>query len=180
MRLLTETQLPAGRVQIRMAASNGAAKAGSVVYDLEVPDFAKGSLVLSGVSIGSSASAHVMTMNSKSPLAESLPGSITSSREFDGGDTLGIYVEAYENLKDAIAHSVNFTAELRADGGTVVRKVSDERSSSELQAKRGGYGFAAELPLTDVAAGIYVIHVEARSNGAGRPTVGKDIQIRIR
>ena len=71
------------------------------------------------------------------------------------------------------------SAELRAEGCTVVRKVSEDRSSSELQGKRGGYGFAAQLPLNDVAPGIYVLHVEARVNAGNRPTVSKDIQIRV-
>ena len=73
-----------------------------------------------------------------------------------------------------------FTAELRAEGGTAVRKVSEERSSSELQGKRGGYGFNAQLPLDDVAPGLYVIHVEARANAGDRPAVSRDIQIRVR
>ena len=110
-----------------------------------------------------------MTMNAKSPFAASLPGNITSTRVFDAGDTLGIYAEAYESLKDATPHTVDLTAELRAEGGTVVRKVSEERSSKELQGQRGGYGFAAQLPLGDVAPGIYVIHVEARANVGDRP-----------
>jgi len=121
-----------------------------------------------------------MTMNAKSPFAASLPGNITSTRVFDAGDTLGMYVEAYESLKDTTPHTVTLTAELRAEGGTAVRKVSEERSSSELQGKRGGYGFSAQLPLGDVAPGIYVIHVEARANVRDQPTISKDIQIRIR
>jgi len=75
---------------------------------------------------------------------------------------------------------VELTAELRAEGGTLVRRVAEERSSKELQGKRGGYGFAAQLPLNDAAPGIYVIHVEARANIRERPTVSRDIQIRIR
>jgi hypothetical protein len=91
-----------------------------------------------------------------------------------------MYTEVYETLKDTVPHTVALTAQLRAEGGTVVRSVSDERSSSELKGTRGGYGFAAQLPLDDVAPGIYVIHVEARANVGDRPAVSKDIQIRVR
>ena len=180
IRMVVETTLAPGRYQMRIAAGNRETKAGSVVYDLEVPDFTKAPLVMSGVSIGSAATSQIMTMNAKSSFAASLPGNITSTRVFDVGDTLGIYAEVYESLKDATPHTVDLTAELRAEGGTVVRTVSDERSSSELQGKRGGYGFSAQLPLNDVAPGIYVIHVEARANVGNRPTVSKDIQIRVR
>jgi VWFA-related protein len=180
IRMVIETALAPGRYQMRIAAGNREAKSGSVVYDLDVPDFTKAPLIMSGVSIGSVATSRIMTMNAKSPFAASLPGNITSTRVFDVGDTLGMYVEAYESLKDTTPHTVTLTAELRAEGGTAVRKVSEERSSKELQGKRGGYGFSAQLPLGDVAPGIYVIHLEARANVGDRPTVGKDIQIRVR
>jgi hypothetical protein len=180
IRMMAETALAPGRYQMRIAAGNGAGRSGSVVYDLDVPDFTKEPLVLSGVSIGSATSARIMTMNSKSPFVATLPGNITSLREFDAGDTLGLYVEAYENRKDSTPHTVDLTAELRAEGGTLVRKVSEQRSSTELQGTRGGYGFAPQLPLNDVAPGIYVIHVEARANVGNRPTVSRDIQIRVR
>ena len=80
--------------------ATGTAKAGSVVYDLDVPDFTKAPLVMSGVSIGSVATSRIMTMNAKSAFAATLPGNITSTRVFDAGDTLGIYAEVYESVKD--------------------------------------------------------------------------------
>jgi VWFA-related protein len=180
IRMLVETTLAPGRYQVRVAAGNGAGKAGSVVYDLDVPDFTKDALIMSGVTIGSAATSQIMTMNAKTAFAATIPGNVTSTRVFDSGDTLGIYAEVYETLRNATAHTVTLTAELRAEGGTAVRTVSDERSSSELQGKRGGYGFSAQLPLNDVAAGVYVVHVEARANVGDRPTVSKDIQIRVR
>ena len=180
IRMMAETTLAPGRYQMRIAAGNRESKSGSVVYDLDVPDFTKDQLVMSGVTIGSAATSRIMTVNSKTPFASTIPGNITAQREFDAGDTLAVYAEVYETLKDATSHTVALTAELRAEGGTVVRTVSDERSSSELQGKRGGYGFSAQLPLNDVAPGLYVIHVEARANAGNRPTVSKDVQIRVR
>jgi hypothetical protein len=38
----------------------------------------------------------------------------------------------------------------------------------------------AQVPLDDATPGIYVIHVEARANIGARPTVSRDIQIRVR
>jgi hypothetical protein len=180
VRVLFETTLAPGRYQMRIAAGNRETKAGSVIYDLDVPDFTKDALVMSGVAIGSAATSRIMTMNAKADFVSSLPGNVSSTRTFDVGDTLGIYAEVYETVKDAVPHTVGLTAELRAEGGTTVRAVSDERSSTELQGKRGGYGFSAQLPLNDVAPGLYVVHVEARVNAGNRPTVSKDVQIRVR
>jgi hypothetical protein len=180
IRMVAEMTLAPGRYQLRIAAGNRDSKNGSVVYDLDVPDFSKDQFIMSGVTIGSAATSRIMTLNGKTPFAATIPGNITAQREFDAGDTLGVYAEVYETLRDATSHTVALTAELRAEGGTVVRAVSDERSSSELQGKRGGYGFSAQLPLNDVAPGLYVIHVEARANVGNRPTVSRDIQIRVR
>jgi VWFA-related protein len=181
IRMIFETTLAPGRYQMRIAAGNRDSKAGSVVYDLDVPDFTKDALVMSGVAMGSAATSQIMTMNAKgATFAAALPGNITSTRVFDSGDTLGLYAEMYETLKNAAPHTVTLTADLRAEGGTVVRNVSEERSSSELQGKRGGYGFSAQLPLNDVAPGLYVIHVEARANVGNRVTVSRDIQIRVK
>jgi hypothetical protein len=180
IRIMAETTLPPGRYQMRIAAGNRETKAGSVVYDIDVPDFTKDPLVMSGVAIGSAATSQIMTVNAKTPFTSTLPGNVTSTRVFGVGDTLGIYAEVYETLKGATPHMVALTAQLRAEGGRVVRSVSDERSSSELQGTRGGYGFSAQLPLNDAAPGVYVIHVEARANTGDRPTVSKDIQIRVR
>lgn len=180
IRMVFETELEPGRYQMRIAAGNRENKAGSVVYDLDVPDFSKGPLTLSGVAIGSAATSQIMTMNGKSGFASTLPGNVSATREFNAGDTIGIYAEAYENRQNTAPHTVAFSAELRAEGGTVVRSVSDERSSKELQGKRGGYGFVAQLPLEGTAPGLYVIHVEARANAGDRPAVSRDIQIRVR
>ena len=62
----------------------------------------------------------------------------------------------------------------------MVQQVSEERSSTELQGKSGGYGFQARLPLDSVESGLYVIHVEGRSRASQDTVVSRDIQIRVR
>jgi hypothetical protein len=177
IRTTDETQLPPGRYQIRVAAGNKAGKSGSVVYDLEVPDFTKAPLVLSGVAVTSSSMSRVMTMRPEQTLASVLPGPITATRLFDAGDALAIFVEVYDNVKDP--HSVDIAAELREEGGRSVRRVAEQRSPAELKG-RGGYGFTAKLALEGLQAGLYVIHVEARSTSETHPAASKDIQIRVR
>ena len=61
LRVVTEFGLPSGRYQIRVASA-GATSSGSVVYDLDVPDFRKESLSMSGVALTSDAAAGVFTM----------------------------------------------------------------------------------------------------------------------
>ena len=179
-RVLLEPRLPPGRYQLRVGAGNTGGRAGSVVYDLEVPDFTKGALVMSGVSLTSVGQSTVQTARLKDPLNGLLPAPMTATRNFAADDTLAIYTEVYEPGRRAAAHTVDMKFELRADEGRVVTTRSEERSSKELEGKPGGYGFLTELPLNGLTPGIYVIHVEARANIGERPTVSRDVQIRVR
>jgi VWFA-related protein len=186
LRVLSQANLPPGRYQVRVVAGNKSGKAGSVVYDLEVPDFTKAPLVMSGVALTAASAGQAPTIKPKDPLGDFLPGPPTAAREFERGDLLVLFAEFYENVRNAPAHQLDFRAELRAEGGRVVQAVTDERSSTELQGTNGGYGFQARLPLDSVEPGLYVIHVEGRSRGnqdsaAGRDgVVSRDIQIRVR
>jgi len=178
-RLITQTNLPPGRYQLRMAVSSKNGKAGSVLYDLEVPDFYKGPFVMSGVTLTAVSAGLAPTMKVKDPLADFLPGPPTATREFDAGDTLMFFVEFYENAGNGPAHMVDLKAELRGENGRVVLEAAEQRSSTEVKGS-GGYGFAGRLPLSDLAPGLYVLHVEGRVRSGDNPTASRDIQIRIR
>ena len=178
-RVLSQANLPPGRYQLRVAVGTATGKAGSVLYDLEVPDFYKAPLSMSGVAITSAAAAQVTTVRPKNPLGDFLPGAPTTIREFPRGDTLAIFAEFYENAGNAAAHMLDFRAELRAEGGRVVREAAEQRSSTELQGRPGGYGFSPRLTL-DVDPGLYVLHVEGRSRAGNQPAVSRDILITLR
>jgi VWFA-related protein len=180
IRVLSQTNLPPGRYQMRVAAGNKTGKAGSVVYDLDVPDFNKAPFVMSGVALTAASAGQAPTIKPKDPLGDFLPGPPTTVREFERGDLVVLFTEFYENARGAAVHMLDFKAELRAEGGRVVQQVTDERSSTELQGSTGGYGFNARLPLDGVEPGLYVIHVEGRSRVNQDSVASKDIQIRVR
>lgn len=177
--ILSEMRLDPGTYQIRAAIGNGDLKAGSVVYDLEVPDFSRGALQMSGVALTASSMAGVTALAPKNPLRDFLPTAPTTVREFSASDRLVVFVEVYDNLKTDAAHTVDLKATLRAEDGREIRSVSEERSSAELTGGTGGFGFRADLPLEDAAPGLYVIHIEARANVGDRPVVSRDVLIRI-
>jgi VWFA-related protein len=179
-RLVNQVSLPPGRYQLRVAASTRGGRTGSVLYDLEVPDFSKEKFAMSGVTLTSRAAAEAPTVKPKDPLADYLPGPPTTMREFARDDTIAIFAEFYENNPGAPAHRLEFKAELREEGGRVVRNVTEERSSTDLQGGSGGYGFSARLPLDDVEPGLYVLHVEGQPRIGDLPAVSRDIQIRVR
>jgi hypothetical protein len=133
---------------------------------------------MSGVAITSRSLSNVTVMRPKDPLKDALPGPITAAREFPRGDVITLFAEVYENGSKT-THSLDLSAELRAEDGRVVNRVNEQRSSAELKGSSGGYGFTPSLPLT-VAPGRYLIHVEARSSLGERLIVSRDIVIRIR
>ena len=180
LHVLGEMRLEPGRYQIRAAISNADTKAGSVVYDIDVPDFSKGPLLMSGVALTASSMRNLVVITTKNPLRDFLPAAPTTAREFSADDTIVVFAEIYDNLKTAAPHTVDLTATLRADDGREIRSVSEERSSSELTGTTGGFGFRADLPLADVAPGLYVIHIEARANAGDRPVASRDVTIRVK
>ncbi len=178
-RVISSIDLPPGRYTMRIGAreANGK-KAGSVSYDLEVPDFAKEKLLMSSLAMTSVASSAAPTARSKDPLQQLLPGPLSSYREFPQGDELAIFTEVYDN-SGAQPHKVEISASLKAEGGQSVFDTREERDSSELKGSSGGYGFSARIPLRDVAAGSYVLRVEAKSRLGDQPTTARETVIRV-
>lgn len=178
-RVVSQMNLPPGRYQLRIAAGNRTGKAGSVLYDLEVPDFYKAPFVMSGVSITSASALQGATMKAKDPLGDFLPGPPTASRVFQRNDTLALFAEVYESSSGGPVHAVDLVAELRDERGAVVREVREERSSTEVRGG-GGYGFSPRLPLEGLAPGSYVLHVGGQSRSGDRPSASRDVLITIK
>ncbi len=179
MRLVTGFDVPPGRYQLRVAAHEAAGdRAGSVFWNLELPDFTKSSITMGNVAIASTGAVRTPTSDDSSTLKDVLPGPPTASREFALEDTLAVYAEVYDN--DASKpHVVDLSATVHADDGTQVFVTNDQRNSSDIKADRGGYTYLARVPLQDLVPGRYVLTVEAKSRLGGDP-VTKEIQFTIK
>jgi VWFA-related protein len=170
LRTQSAITLSPGRYQLRVAGGNSqAAKIGSVMYDLDVPDFRQGRLALSAVALSTTGSDRPVTVI-PTP-ANVLPFFPTLSREFAAGSSITLYVEAYDNDGRDSA-SVELKVEVRGERGQVVRSGRDRRARSA----KGTETFVVAVPL-DVNPGNYVLHVEAMM---GADAAGRDIPIRVR
>lgn len=174
VRLVSEIQVPSGRYQLRVAGGTKD-RAGSVMYDLEVPEYGKTPLALSGLALTAPADAATVDLSTR---ARTLPGAVTTRREFAAAETLTVYTEVYDNVRKAPAHTVDLKVELRATDGRVLRTVAQQRSSTELSG--GMNGFTVEVPLNGATAGDHVLHVEARANVDEPLIVSQNVPIRIR
>jgi hypothetical protein len=153
-----------------------------VVYDLDVPDFSKGALAISGVALTSRSAAAITTLRPRDPLADALPGPSTASRDFAQDDEIVLFAEVYDNRQPGRQDApsmIALAAELRDGRGDVVRMTSEQRLSTAPRRKSGGHGFTLRLPLKDVPPGAYVLNVEARSEGEPR-TASRQVPIRVK
>jgi VWFA-related protein len=180
VRLMLEPKLPPGIYQIRFGVAEGGRHSGSVLYDIEVPDFAKRPLTLSGVSLTSVETSGLHVSSGQNVLTEVMPGPMTATRQFSGNDRVAVYAEVYDNVREANPHVVSVRAVLRTLEGVPVKTVAAERSSAVMNRRQDGYGFLFEIPLNGVPAGPYVLNVEATAVVGDRPTDSRDIPIRVR
>jgi hypothetical protein len=57
---------------------------------------------------------------------------------------------------------------------------TDERSSDDLQGKKGGYGYTREFPLGQLPPGRYVLRVSARALLTNGGSTTREVEFRIR
>ena len=180
LRVVSEILLPPGRYQLRAAAAEeGAGGTASVLYDLEVPDFYAQGLSMSGLALSSALASAGPTVKPKDPLATGLMGPPAALREFDRRDTIAIFAEFYENLKNAPAHMIDVASTIRDETGRTVFEHREERSSTDLQGAAGGYGYGIQIPLRDIAPGTYLLRVAGRSRAENGQTVAREVLIRV-
>jgi len=180
VRLTRRLQLPPGTYQLRIGAreTNGGL-VGSVMYDLDVPDFGKTDLSMGGVLLTSAFAGRMPTANPDPDFKEILPASPTAVREFPSGDQLTLAVDVYDN-KAATPHRVEIRTSVTADDGAVVFSSKDERRSEELKGVNGTYGHVTAVPLKGVTPGRYVLRVEAQSFLSNGATAAREIEFTVR
>jgi len=179
VRVLNRVDLPPGRYQVRAAARDaGKNLLGSVIYDLEVPDFYKQNMSMSGVMLTSLAGAAMMTAKPDEQLKAVLPAPPVGLRTFPQNDEIALFTEIYDNSGKA-PHKVDIATSVLTDEGKQVFKVEDQRDSSELAGAKGGYGYTTRVPLSDIPPGLYVLNVEARSRLGNDNVVTRQVQFRV-
>lgn len=181
MRVISEMTLPPGRHQLRAAvADQGGTRSGSVLYDIEIPDFAARGLTMSGVSLTAASGNATPTVRPKDPLKDVLPGPPVTVREFVRADTLALFAEFYEDAAGTSAHTVTLSTTVRGEDGRVLFENVEERSSADLQGTSGGYGYGVQIPLADIEPGTYVIRVEGQSRADNDDqAVARDLVVRV-
>jgi VWFA-related protein len=157
LRFFDRLTLPVGRHEIRMAVHQPGGATGSVVAYVEVPDFARAPLVMSGLVLTTTGAAPPALLGD-ARLRGLLSADPTTRRRFARSETLTAFVEVYPEARLKVDDVVTIATLAPARGGTA-RTVPTSRVGDES----GRAGYTVRLRLADVSPGEYVLTLEAKA-----------------
>src|SRR5712691_9923736 len=169
-RVLSSLDVAPGRYQVRIAGrAVNSDTSGSVFYDLEVPEFDKQPLALSGLVLTSAFARLVPTAGAVPLLKDALPGPPTATRVFYPFDTVALFAEIYDG--EATPHTLDVVTTLTAADGSIAYRSADERSTGARRGDAAGAPLvhAAQVPLKDLAPGIYTLRLAVKSRLGKKP-----------
>ncbi len=171
--LLARLDLPPGRYQLRAAAQSSLqSKAGSIFYDLDVPDFAKPRLSLSGVTVSVTEGPMAAP---KDGLATLLPHTPTTARDFERDRQVTAFLRVYRP-GGAAAGAVNVAVSILDGAGAPVFSRRDVLEGSRFTAD-GAADYPIELPLDRLKPGEHLLTVSASAGGA---TASRELRFTVR
>jgi VWFA-related protein len=164
LRTLNRISLPPGPYQLRVAVHDpGRSVSGSIVYDMNVPDFDRLPLSMSGLLIMSIAGSRIVTAKIDDEAKALLPAPPSALRTFPQNDELGVFAEVYENSGGTAPAKVVISTTVRTAAGDIVFEEEEEPQSGGQQAGPRAYRHNARIPLSSLEPGAYLLSVEARS-----------------
>jgi hypothetical protein len=173
--------LPPGFYQLRIAARDGGAGVvGSVHYDLDVPDFAKLPVALSGVVVSAEGAGQVPSPQPDAELDKWLPATPVTQREFASGDTLTAIAAVYAQGSAAVQPVAVSTTVVGA-GSRVHYQHRDRYEVKTGRSPHDSVMHRATIPLSAMPPGLYTLRFEAARDGApAKETVRRELVFAVR
>lgn len=170
--VLSRLALPPGRYEIRVALDAGPADRASVYTFVDVPDFAKEPLSLSGVVLQGDAP---IAAPPRAGVADVVPFVPTARRSFARGEKVTVAVRAYQGGRDAPA-PVAVRAQILDTSGKTVFSGTATLAPEEFVAARSA-DFHFELPFGRLASGEFLLTIEASK---GPASARRDVRFSVR
>lgn len=163
LRVMTALELPPGRYQLRIVASEaGAGQGGSLFHDIEIPEYGSSDLVMTPLVVSSMVESGVPIFGTTEDKrrAALLPA---TRRTFARQDRLMVLAEIYPRVPSGSRPpTVEVTTTIKATEEQAVFTDTEERPGRELAGPGEGISHRAEIPLADLAPGHYLLEVKAR------------------
>jgi hypothetical protein len=158
--------LAPGPYQLRIAArDSGTGVVGSVHYDLDVPDFAKLPLSLSGLVLSAELAGQIPSPQPDAELDRWLPATPVTQRGFAAADTLTAIAAVYA-AGAAGAQPVEVTTTVLGAGDEVCFQHRDRYDVGAGKSPRDAVMHRATIPLGGMRPGSYTLRVKAVRDGA--------------
>jgi VWFA-related protein len=171
---LSRMDLAPGRYQLRIAAHSTASDAtGSVFADVEIPDFAKAPLSVSGVLLGLDPPVASAPRDAFAALGPLIP---TAERSFDPRDRATAFLRVYQGGTTALA-SVRVAVRLVTDHDVAIVNRVETLGTDRFDAIARSADYRCELPLVSLAPGPYLMTIEAALGGT---TTRRDVRFEVR
>lgn len=167
--------LKPGLYQLRVAGRDaGSGLTGSVHYDIDVPDFERHDISLSGVVLSAERAGQVASPQPDRVLAQWLPATPVTQREFSRDDTLTAVAELYVR-QPGRGGDVRLVATVRDSEGRVYF------SEDAARGRRGDtHAAPVHIPLAGFVPGIYVLRYDARRAGDTEASAFRDVVFAVR
>jgi VWFA-related protein len=171
--ILSRLDLKPGRYELRLAAQSALRqKTGSVFYDIDVPDFSRGSLALSGLVMSVVPGIAVAP---RDRLASLLPVIPTSQREFGADDSVSAFVRVYQPGSRPLA-PVEMGITLVDPAGAKVLDRHETLGADRFEGSRSA-DFRFGVPVSNLSPGPHLLTVQASQ---GRASVRRHVLMTIR
>ena len=158
--------LPPGSYQLRIAGRDGGAGlVGSVHYDLDVPDFAKQPIALSGLVLSAERAGQVPSPQPDIELDKWLPATPITQREFVADDTLTAIAAVYA-AGSAGVQPVAVSTTVLGEGDRLYYQHRDRYDVKTGSSSRETVMHRATIPLSGMLPGLYTLRIEAARDGA--------------
>ena len=155
VRIVSRVEVPPGTYRLMIgAAQTPSGVRGSVMTEVDVPDFDRQPLTLSGIAVTTTVSGHMYTARTDGLLDDVLGAPPTANREFPIDSDLWVYGEIYDHRSDG--GDVAATVIVKAGDGKVVYE-------TPLEAAPVQFGHLARIPLKQLGPGAFLATIEARS-----------------
>lgn len=166
--LQSRLELPPGRYQVRVAAEQGQ-DAGGVFTRVEMPDFSKASLSVSGLVLGRPRSGEARDV-----VADLVPVLPTTARVLRPTDPIAAFLRVYQGGRD-VAQSVRVRAQILDAAGRQVFDEARELPASSFGTERAA-DYRLEMPLPRLEAGEHLLTIEVTD---GKATLRRDVRFTV-
>lgn len=170
-------ELAPGRYQVRAGAfMPGKGLVGSVHEDIEVPDFAKTPLTMSGLVVTSGVAGYIPTARFDPRMRDVLPAPPSTQRDFRNDEAMALFAEIYA-AAGVPSSGVTLTTRVTNAAGEKVFERQDVRTAEDMKRTKNGYSL--QLSLRQFPPGDYRLRFEASVPGNSAMTVARETPFRI-